>query len=211
MRIGSRQGLVWALTALGFGLRAHQLRQGLGGDELLTIAEVDHGFGGMLDSLRTRQENSPLQTTAAAVYRSDRLSGPAAYSQRDGWLVPAAGRLLPVRAHGVEGIIQPQERQAARYLYVGWAHRGEHPVDKVVVFSGSRVVFADAPDTTRPDLDPEGGQAFGFDFAVPLRVLRSTGDLTAYAVRRDTAYRLGYLCEAGVEQPIACLADAIRP
>jgi len=154
-----------------------------------------------------------IQPLAAAVYRADPLRGPRSYAVRDGRLAPAMGPSLAIRRTGVDGVFGPLEPDGShRYLYSGWAHHAKVPVDKIVVLADDTVVYADAPSVPRPDVaaDHTQGQALGFDFAVPVTLLRSARRVTAYALWNGVAYRLRYLCDAKVEQPIPCPADAIR-
>jgi 4-amino-4-deoxy-L-arabinose transferase-like glycosyltransferase len=155
-----------------------------------------------------------IQPLAAAVYRSDPLRGPDSYSVSGGRLIPAEGPSLPIRRSGVVGVIGPVKAAPPdAYHYNGWAHHRTGPVDKIVVLAGRSVVYADAPSLARPDVAgaPNEGQALGFELRVPLRLLRDSGRLTAYALWNGGAYRLSYLCPAGRPQPIPCPADAIRP
>jgi hypothetical protein len=155
-----------------------------------------------------------IQPFAAAVYNLDPLRGRRSYSLRGDRLVPATGPALPIRPSGVVGVIEPVKAVPPRaYLYSGWAHHHRQPVDKIVAFAGRSVVFADAPTITRADVaaDPNKGQGLGFDIRAPLRLLKDSGSLTAYALWNGAAYRLGYLCKADRPQPIPCPADAIRP
>jgi hypothetical protein len=155
-----------------------------------------------------------IQPLVVAVYRPDPLRGPRSYSVRGGRLVPATGPSLPIRRRGVRGLVEPLKASPPRaYLYSGWAHHDRQPVDKIVAFAGRSVVYADAPAVRRPDIagDPDEGQALGFDVRVPLRLLRRSGALTAYALWNAAAYPLDYLCKAASPQPIPCPPDAIRP
>ena len=155
-----------------------------------------------------------IQPLAAAVYRSDPLRGPQSYSVSGNRLIPAKGPSLPIRRSGVSGMIEPVKAVPPdAYLYRGWAHHPRGPVDKIVVFAGRSVVYADAPSLPRPDVAgaPNEGQALGFELPVPIRTLRNSGTLTAYALWNGAAYRLGYLCQTNRPQPIPCPEDAIRP
>jgi hypothetical protein len=131
--------------------------------------------------------------------------GSVQYALRDGVIVAAHGRRLPIRAGAVRGGVDNSASKDGELTLSGWAIGPGHggAVDQVIGFDGHRVVFYGRPERPRLDIAQKYGLRpwnLGFLFAVPEAGLH--GAPSVYAVRGGVASRLDWFC--GGNQAVGC-------